>query len=92
MRAAPKYIFVTGGVVSSLGKGIAAALMDIRRNDLIRLAVAGYRDDRMVIFVPGRVIAGGSREDEPDEQRQSGKTGTGSDDVDDYACQHTGSF
>ena len=25
MRAAPKYIFVTGGVVSSLGKGVAAA-------------------------------------------------------------------
>ena len=27
MRAAPKYIFVTGGVVSSLGKGVAAASM-----------------------------------------------------------------
>jgi len=25
MRLAPKYIFVTGGVVSSLGKGLAAA-------------------------------------------------------------------
>ena len=27
MRTAPKYIFVTGGVVSSLGKGVAAASM-----------------------------------------------------------------
>ena len=27
MRVAPKYIFVTGGVVSSLGKGVAAASM-----------------------------------------------------------------
>jgi CTP synthase len=27
LRAAPKYIFVTGGVVSSLGKGVAAASM-----------------------------------------------------------------
>jgi CTP synthase (UTP-ammonia lyase) len=27
LKVAPKYIFVTGGVVSSLGKGLAAASM-----------------------------------------------------------------
>ena len=30
--AAPRFIFITGGVVSSLGKGLAAALEGIARN------------------------------------------------------------
>ena len=63
---------------------IAQPPVQLRGNQRVDVSVDGE--------MLGCVIARDGRENEPNEQRQSGKSGTGSDDLDDYACQHTFSF
>ena len=45
-----KYIFVTGGVVSSLGKGLTAASLGVMSRDVVE-SVEGYAANRRVVSV-----------------------------------------
>jgi len=63
---------------------IALAPVQIGRNQRVNVGV-----DREMA---ARVVAGRGCQHEPKKQSQSGKTGTRSDDLNDYACQHAFSF